>query len=141
MKRVLILCTGNSCRSQMAEAIWNARGMGAWEADSAGSRPSGYVHPLAIRAMQEMGLDISRNVSKSFAQFQNQPFDLIVTVCDNARESCPVMPGAARTLHWPFDDPAEADGTDDEKMTVFRRVRDEIKGKIEKWIKHESQND
>jgi arsenate reductase (thioredoxin) len=130
-KRVLILCTGNSCRSQMAEALWESLSRGSWQSESAGSKPSDYVHPLAIQAMQEMNIDISEHKSKSLEQFQNQPFDLVVTVCDNAKESCPVFPGAKTTLHWPFQDPADATGTEEEQMTVFRRVRDEIRDKIE----------
>ena len=134
MQRVLILCTGNSCRSQMAEAFWENLGKGKWQSESAGSRPSGYVHPLAIQAMQELDINISANTSKSLDQFKHQPFDLVVTVCDNAKESCPVFPGAKETLHWPFDDPADATGTDEEKMIVFRRVRDEIKFKIQSYL-------
>ena len=135
MKRVLILCTGNSCRSQMAEAIWNDLGKGEWSADSAGSKPSGYVHPLAIAAMKEWDIDISANRSKLASDFQNEPFDLVVTVCDNAQQDCPVYPGAKQTLHWPFDDPADATGTDEEKMPTFRRVRDEIKEKIDHYLR------
>ena len=134
MQRVLILCTGNSCRSQMAEAHWESLGEGNWQSDSAGSKPSGYVHPLAIQAMQELDINISANTSKSLDQFKHQPFDLVVTVCDNAKESCPVFPGAKETLHWPFDDPADATGTDEEKMIVFRRVRDKIKFKIQSYL-------
>ncbi|OYW24541.1 MAG: low molecular weight phosphatase family protein [Planctomycetales bacterium 12-60-4] len=134
MQRVLILCTGNSCRSQMAEALWAQLGNGEWESASAGSKPSGYVHPLAIRAMTELGIDISDNTSKLLTQYLDQPFDLIVTVCDNAKEACPVFPGAKQTLHWPFDDPADAVGTDDEKMPTFRRVRDEIRTRIAGYL-------
>lgn len=134
MKRVLILCTGNSCRSQMAEAIWEQLGHGQWESESAGSRPSGYVHPLAIEATKEIGLDLAGYKSKSLDQFTDQSFDLVVTVCDNAKESCPVFPGAVQTLHWPFDDPADATGSDEEKMVVFRRVRDEISAKIKSYL-------
>jgi len=93
------------------------------------------VHPLAIQAMQELDIDLTANTSKSLDQFKDQPFDLVVTVCDNAKESCPVFPGAKETLHWPFDDPADAVGTDEEKMTLFRRVRDEIKEKIQTYLK------
>jgi len=118
----------------MAETLWEALGGGEWESESAGSKPSGYVHPLAIRAMQELDIDISQNTSKSVEQFQDQSFDLVVTVCDNAKESCPVFPGAKETLHWPFDDPADATGTDDEKMVVFRRVRDEINDTIQTYL-------
>ncbi len=134
MQRVLILCTGNSCRSQMAEGLWEALSNGAWQAESAGSKPSGYVHPLAIRAMEEEGHDISANVSKSVDQFQDQSFDVVVTVCDHAKEACPAFPNAKKSLHWPFDDPADAEGSDDEKMVCFRRVRDEIKDKIGRYL-------
>lgn len=135
MKRVLILCTGNSCRSQMAEELWETIGVSEWRAESAGSKPSGYVHPLAIQAMNELDIDLSANTSKSLDEFAEQEFDLVITVCDNAKESCPVFPGATETLHWPFDDPADATGTDEEKMILFRRVRDEIKKKIQNYLK------
>ncbi|QDU04602.1 Arsenate-mycothiol transferase ArsC2 [Gimesia chilikensis] len=142
MKRVLVLCTGNSCRSQMAEELWEFLGQGEWEAESAGSKPSGYVHPLAIEAMRELDIDLSENTSKHLDQFTEQQFDLVVTVCDNAKESCPVFSGATQTLHWPFDDPADATadatGTDEEKMKTFRRVRDEIKTKIQAFLADES---
>lgn len=134
MKRVLILCTGNSCRSQMAEELWENLGAGEWQAESAGSKPSGYVHPLAIEAMRELDIDLSENTSKHLDQFTEQNFDLVVTVCDNAKESCPVFTGATQTLHWPFDDPADATGSDEEKMKMFRRVRDEIKTKIQSYL-------
>ena len=140
MKRVLILCTGNSCRSQMAEDLWELLGEGKWESESAGSKPSGYVHPLAIEAMKELGRDLSSHQSKSLDQFQDQAFDLVVTVCDNAKEACPVFPGAKQTLHWPFDDPADATGSDEEKMVMFRRVRDEIKEKIQNYLISHSSN-
>ncbi len=134
MKRVLVLCTGNSCRSQMAEELWESLSEGEWQAESAGSKPSGYVHPLAIEAMRELDIDLSENTSKHLDQFTDQQFDLVVTVCDNAKESCPVFTGATQTLHWPFDDPADATGTDEEKMKMFRRVRDEIKTKIQNYL-------
>ncbi|MEQ8846207.1 arsenate reductase ArsC [Botrimarina sp.] len=134
MKRVLILCTGNSCRSQMAEGLWNDLGKGQWEAVSAGSRPAGYVNPLAIRAMDELGLDISANQSKSVDEFASERFDLAVTVCDNARDACPVFPNAAETLHWPFDDPYYASGDEAAQMGEFRRVRDEIRAKIAAFL-------
>jgi arsenate reductase len=135
MKRVLILCTGNSCRSQMAEALWRQIAKGSWESFSAGSRPSGYVHPKAIEAMRESGVDISAYRSKPVSEFDGQPFDLVVTVCDNAREACPFFPGAKETLHWPFFDPAEATGSQDEQMAVFRRVRDEISATISSYLR------
>ncbi len=132
--RALILCTGNSCRSQMAEALWQHLGQPNWSAASAGSRPAGYVHPLAIAAMQEIDIDISKTISKSVAQFQDAPFDLVITVCDNAREACPVFPGAEQTLHWPFDDPADATGSIEEQMVTFRRVRDQIRDRIAAYL-------
>ena len=134
MKRVLILCTGNSCRSQMAEALWQAAGQGGWEAVSAGSHPTGYVHPLAVRAIAELDLDIADSKSKHVDLFEDESFDLVVTVCDSARESCPVLAGAVHTAHWPFHDPAHAEGTEAERLTVFRRVRDQIRARIEEYL-------
>ncbi len=131
-KKVLILCTGNSCRSQMAEVIWNTHDQ--WQAVSAGSNPSGYVHPLAIEALQEIQLPTANLTSKHADVFQDDDFDLVVTVCDNAQETCPVYPGAKQTLHWPFPDPADATGTDEEKMVVFRTVRDDIQAKIGSYV-------
>lgn len=137
-KTVLILCTGNSCRSQMAEALWNDLAGGAWQAVSAGSRPAGYVHPLAVQVLSELGLDLSRNRSKHVDEFRDRPFDLVVTVCDNARESCPTFPGASRIEHWPFPDPAEAEGTQEQKLAVFRAVRDAIRDRIRAFLQSES---
>ncbi len=134
MKKVLVLCTGNSCRSQMAEALWNNIGAGEWQAFSAGSKPAGYVHPMAMDAMEEIGLDIRSNRSQHVDEFQNETFDIVVTVCDNAREACPVFPGAGETLHWPFDDPAYATGSDEEKQREFARVRDEIAERIRDFL-------
>ncbi|MGB0597393.1 MAG: arsenate reductase ArsC [Rubripirellula sp.] len=134
-KRVLILCTGNSCRSQMAEALWNRIGESQWEAHSAGSRPAGYVHPLAIQAMSELNEDLSNSQSKSVEPLADQAWDLVVTVCDSAKEACPVLPAAVRSVHWPFDDPADAEGSDEEKLVMFRRVRDQIRQRIEEFIR------
>ncbi len=133
-KKVLILCTGNSCRSQMAQWLWNSLAEGQWIAESAGSKPAGYVHPLAIAAMREIGEDLSAAESKHVDQFIDQPIDLVVTVCDSAKESCPALPGAKQLLHWPFDDPADAQGSDEEKLVVFRRVRDQIKARIARYL-------
>ena len=133
-KRVLILCTGNSCRSQMAEFLWNKLAGDQWVAESAGSKPAGYVHPLAIAAMKELGEDLSTAQSKHVDQFVDQPIDLAITVCDSAKESCPVLAGVKETLHWPFFDPAEAEGSEEEKLAVFREVRDQIKSKIEAYL-------
>lgn len=134
MNRVLVLCTGNSCRSQMAEGFFRDLSQGTWEAHSAGSKPSGYVHPLAVTAMAESEIDISHGTSKSVSEFDGEVFDLVVTVCDHANEACPHFPGAKVRAHWPFDDPADATGSDEEKMEVFRRVRDEIKAKISSFL-------
>ncbi len=137
MKKVLILCTGNSCRSQMAQAIWENAGNSEWVAFSAGSRPSGYVHPLALKSIEELGLSIGGLESKSVDLFLGEEIDLAVTVCDHAKEACPVLPGVGCTLHWPFEDPAEVTGTDDEKMIQFRKIRDQIKDKIESFLTRE----
>jgi arsenate reductase (thioredoxin) len=106
-----------------------------YESLSAGAKPTGYVHPLAIQAMAEVGVDISRQQSKSIAEFDGQTLDVLMTVCDQARESCPVFPGAKRTIHHSFDDPAHATGTEEEKLRVFRRVRDEMRAWIEGFIR------
>jgi arsenate reductase len=136
-KRVLILCTGNSCRSQMAEGFVNHLLAGHWEARSAGTRPAERVHPLAVRAMAEVGVDISGGVPEVVDRYLDEPWDLVVTVCDSAKESCPTFPRPIDQIHLPFDDPAEAEGSDDEKMIVFRRVRDEIRDRlvatVEQW--------
>lgn len=133
-RSVLILCTGNSCRSQMAEAIWNHLAAGKWKAVSAGSRPSGYVHELALVALEESGLPTAGLTSKSSDLFQATPFDLVVTVCDNARDACPTWPAARQLVHWPFPDPADATGTRDEQLQVFRNVRDQIQQRIGDWL-------
>ena len=123
--RVLVLCTGNSCRSQMGEG-WLRHDLGdRLEAYSAGTKPS-FVHPRAVEVMGEAGVDLSSHSSKSVESLRDVAFDLVVTVCDSAREACPVFPGAKRTIHHAFDDPAHA-GTGEEALPVFRRVRDEIR--------------
>ena len=132
-KTVLVLCTGNSCRSQMAEVIWNQASEN-WEAFSAGSNPSGYVHPLAIEAIKELDFPVDGLESKHADLFSDKEIDLVVTVCDHAKETCPAYPGAKETLHWPFPDPADAEGTDEEKMVVFRQVRDDIQTKIQSYL-------
>src|ERR1043166_5649927 len=128
--RVLFLCTGNSCRSHMAEGFLRALAGGQFESLSAGAKPAGYVHPLAVVAMKEVGVDISQHTSKSIDSFAGQNIDYLITVCDKAREACPTFPGVAKQLHWSFDDPAHASGNEEEKMRVFRRVREEIKQRI-----------
>ncbi len=137
IKKVLFICTGNSARSQMAEGLLNTLGSGRWRAQSGGLFPS-YVHPLAIRAMAEIGIDISQQTSKSMDSFLEDDFDYIVTLCDHAAKACPVFPGQAKRLHWSLEDPAIAVGTIDERLMVFRKVRDEIKKRIEGLIESES---
>jgi len=128
-KRVLFLCTGNSCRSQMAEAIVNARLGDEWEAVSAGTKPTGYVHPDAIRALAEIGIE-HEGRSKSVDEFTGQDFDAVITVCDSAAEECPVWLGQGRRLHRSFPDPANATGSEEEIMGAFRSVRDDILAQI-----------
>jgi arsenate reductase len=118
----------------MAEFLWNRLGQGEWQAQSAGSRPAGYVHPLAIEVMQELGEDLSAAASKHLDQFTGEVIDLVVTVCDSAKESCPVFPRASETVHWPFFDPADAEGSEEEKKAVFRNVRDQIRTRIEGFL-------
>ncbi len=130
IKKVLFLCSGNSARSQMAEGLLNALGYGKWRAQSGGLFPS-YVHPLAIRSMAEIGIDISQQTSKSMDSFLDEQFDYIITLCDHVAKACPHFPGQAQRLHWSLEDPSIAVGTVDERLTVFRRVRDEIKKRIE----------
>jgi arsenate reductase len=131
--RVLILCTGNSARSQMAEGLLRNDGGDRFEVESAGVNPS-VVRPEAIQAMREIGIDISTHTSKSVEQFVRQDFDYIITVCDNARETCPFLPGSAERIHHRFDDPPAPGNADDETMmTIFRRVRDEMR----EWLRRE----
>lgn len=130
---ILILCTGNSCRSHLAEGILQRTLGDEYAVCSAGSKPAGYVHPLAIRAMQEIGIDISGHRSKHLEEFLNQPVETVITVCGNADQACPTFPGQVNRYHWGFDDPAHATGTDDEKLAVFRRVRDEIRRVFEAY--------
>jgi arsenate reductase (thioredoxin) len=127
--RVLILCTGNSCRSQMAEAIVNHDLGDQWQAYSAGTRPSGIVHPLALRALAEIGI-AHTGESKSTDRFRGEVFDTVITVCDDAAENCPVWLGKGIRMHIGFPDPARAEGSDDEKMIIFRQVRDDIRARI-----------
>ena len=127
VKKILVLCTGNSCRSHLAEGILQAAVGDKFRVASAGSKPAGYVHPLAIRAMSEIGLDISGHHSKHLDEFLTQGVETVITVCGNADQACPMFPGQVNRHHFPFDDPAHATGTEDEQMAVFRRVRDEIR--------------
>ena len=123
---VLILCTGNSCRSHMAEGILRAAAGDILEVHCAGSQPSGCVHPNAISALADLGIDISSHTSKSMNDFLDRDIDTVITVCGNADQACPIFPGQVHRHHWPFDDPAHATGTEDEILAEFRRVRDEI---------------
>jgi len=125
-KRVLILCTGNSARSQMAEGLLRHDASDRFGVASAGTKAS-FVRPEAIAVMQELGIDISGQRSKNVAEFDGQHFDYVITVCDNARETCPVFFGPAERLHHSFDDPAALNGSDEERLAIFRRVRDELR--------------
>ena len=132
-KRVLILCTGNSARSQMAEGLLRHDGGAGFEVYSAGVRPTS-VRPEAVEAMREIGVDISAQRSKPVEEFEGRPFDYVITVCDNAKEQCPVYPAATRRVHWSFDDPAEAGGDFTARLPVFRRVRDEIRARLREFV-------
>jgi arsenate reductase len=128
-RQVLFLCTGNSCRSHLAEAIVNARLSVEWHAVSAGTQPAGYVHPLAIRALAESGIK-HHGESKHVDQFRTMPFDLVVTVCDSAAEECPIWLGQGKRVHSGFPDPAKTTGAEQEVMAVFRTVREDMLVKI-----------
>ena len=130
---ILILCTGNSCRSHMAEGILRAAAGDLLDVQSAGSKPAGYVHPLAIKALAEIGIDISAHHSKHMDEFLSQDVETVITVCGNADQACPMFPGQLNRHHWGFDDPAHATGSEDEQMAVFRRVRDEIRKVFEAY--------
>jgi arsenate reductase len=119
--RVLFVCTGNSARSVMAEALLRRHGGDRFEVFSAGTEPKG-INPLTVRVLADAGIDVSSARSKSVTEFAGQSFDYVVTVCDQARQSCPVFPGVHESLHWGYEDPAEAEGTEAERLVVFRRV-------------------
>ena len=123
---ILILCTGNSCRSHMAEGILKSVAGDILNVQSAGSDPTGYVHPLAIKALGEIGIDISSNTSKHMNEFLKQDVETVITVCGNANQACPVYPGQVNRFHWPFDDPAKAEGSETEIWKTFLKIRDEI---------------
>ena len=133
-KRVLILCTGNSARSQMAEGLLRHIGGSKFEVESAGVEPS-EVRPEAVAVMDEIGISLANHRSKSVDEFSGQEFDYVITVCDNARESCPVFSGMTARLHWSFDDPAAVRGSQEERLTVFRRVREEIGEKLAEFVR------
>jgi len=132
--RVLVLCTGNSARSQMGEGLFRKEGGSGYEVSSAGTRPS-QVRPEAIAVMREIGIDISGNRSKSVDEFAGQAFDFVVTVCDSARDNCPVFPGATKRIHWSLEDPAAVEGTDEERLAAFRRTRDQLRERIETFVR------
>ncbi len=135
-KRVLFVCTGNSARSQMAEGFLRHLAGDDYEVSSAGTEPSA-VNPLAIEVMKEKGIDLSQHRSKSITEFLGQEFDVVVTVCDSARETCPVFPTNELQLHWSFEDPAAAEGTRAQRLQVFRQVRDEIEARVRGFIEQD----
>ena len=128
-KRVLFLCTHNSARSQMAEGLLRRMAGEQFEVFSAGTEET-RVHPLAIEAMREIGIDMSSHRSKTLEEFSGQSFDYVITVCDRANESCPIFPGSTERIHWSFDDPSAATGTDAERLRVFRQIRDAIQNRL-----------
>lgn len=132
-RRVLFLCTGNSCRSQMAEGLLRSLAGGRFEVHSAGTRPQG-VNPRAVSTMRELGIDIGDQSSDHVDSYLGTGVDTVITVCDHAAENCPTFPERVRRIHWSFDDPAQATGTEAERMQVFRRVRDEIRDTLRSWL-------
>jgi arsenate reductase (thioredoxin) len=133
-RRVLFLCTGNSARSQMAEGLLRHLGGGHFESLSAGTAPKKEVHPLAVRAMAELGIDIGAQRPKDLARYLSEKFDFIITVCDRARDACPVFPGDHEQIHWSFEDPAATTGTEDERLQTFRRIRSEIQQRVRLFV-------
>jgi arsenate reductase len=132
-RRVLFLCTHNAARSQMAEGFVRALAGDRFEVASAGTEAT-RVHPLALRAMDEVGIDLRHHTSKTFDRFVDEPWDYVITVCDSANESCPIFPGATKRLHWSFPDPSAAQGTEAERLVAFRRVRDDLQARIRTWL-------
>ena len=136
-KRLLVLCTGNSARSQMGEGLFRAEGGDAFEVFSAGTKPS-VVRPEAIEVMKEIGIDISGHRSKPVDEFAGRSFDFVVTVCDNARDACPVFPGGTARIHWSFEDPAALIGNETERLAEFRRIRDQIRGRVKEFLREQA---
>jgi arsenate reductase len=130
MIRILVLCSGNAARSQIAEGLFRAHGQGTVEIHSAGTQPAGFVHPLAIRTMLERGIDISQQKSKSLRYYENQRFDYVITVCDDAQLECPLFPGAYEQLHWSTPDPSFFPGPESEQLDAFRRTIDSLSSHI-----------
>ena len=131
-----MLCTHNSARSQMAEGLLRVLAGDRVEVASAGTEAT-RVHPLAIRAMAEIGIDLGGHASKTLDRFVDQPWDTVITVCDSANERCPIFPAHTTRIHWSFEDPSQATGTEDERLAVFRRVRDEIAGRLRGWLEEQ----
>ncbi len=132
--KVLVLCTGNSCRSHMAEGILKELGGDLFEVYSAGSKPAGYVHPMAIEVLAEWGIDLSNHRSKHLDEFRDQAIDTVITVCGNADQVCPTFPGQSQKYHWGFVDPAHAEGSDEAVRACFRKVRDEIRAVMAAYV-------
>ncbi len=132
-RRVLVLCTHNAARSQMAEGLLRALAPDRFEVTSAGTEAT-RVHPLAVRAMDERGIDLRGHRSKTVDTLLGEPWDVVITVCDSANERCPVFPGPTTRLHWSFEDPSAATGSEDERLAVFRRVRDAIDARLRRWV-------
>ncbi len=133
MKRILVLCTGNSARSQMGEGLFRKEGGADYEVASAGTAPS-RIRPEAVAVMNEIGIDISGHRSKSIDEFTGKHFDYVVTVCDNARDQCPVFPGRAERIHWGLEDPAAAQGSEPERLAAFRRIRDQLHQNVREFF-------
>jgi arsenate reductase len=137
MKRILVLCTGNSARSQMGEGLFRHEGGAEYEVESAGTKPS-HVRPEAIAVMKEIGIDISAHRSKSVEEFSGQSFDYVVTVCDNARDNCPMFPAGTARIHWSFEDPAAVEGGEGERQAAFRGIRDQIHERVKTFFRDRS---
>jgi len=137
---MLVLCTGNSARSQMGEGLFRAEGGERFEVFSAGTKP-GYVRPEAIAVMKELGIDISNHRSKSVDEFSGQAFDYVVTVCDNARDNCPVFPARTERIHWSLEDPAAVEGSETERLSAFRRIRDQIHARVRAFVSDRAATD
>lgn len=140
-KRYLIVCTGNFCRSQMAEGWMRELGKGRVEAFSAGSKPKGGVHPMAVEVMNDRGIDLTQNTSNHIDEYINEPFDCVLTVCDSAKEACPVLPGAKRVVHYSFEDPDHPNDPNEDVATCFRRVRDQIGDWVKAFLEDEFKGD
>jgi arsenate reductase (thioredoxin) len=136
-KRVLVLCTGNSARSQMGEGLFRTEGGEGFEVFSAGTKP-GSVRPEAIAVMKEIGIDISGHRSKSLDEFSGQSFDYVVTVCDNACDACPVFPGGTKRIHWSLEDPAAVEGSEAERLSAFRHIRDQIYERVKAFLRDQA---